>query len=330
MQKNVVITTINKLDSTFICNFVDLDYHVYISGDLKTPHENYTERDNITYIHPVDHDKFKSLSKILPLNHYCRKNLGYLQAIADQVDTLVDTDDDNFPIGDIYTWDSLELSSVTSTDIPNILSMFHGSHIWSRGYPLELVNKNVEMQVKNIPDSYESTVGIIQSLVNGDPDVDAVNRLTSAEYTNDIVFASGKSYIFEPGTFTQGNTQATLWQNSSLFDLLYIPVTVSFRFCDILKMYVAQRCMWERGYKFAVTSPFYHQTRNEHDYMKDFRSETSMYTCLLKLLRETLPGVKLKGDREDIIRVYEVLTKNGIVKDHELLILKEFLKFVLQ
>lgn len=328
MKKNAIITTINKRTDTFVKNFTDLDYHVYIAGDLKTPHQDYIGHDNITYTHPEEACQFESISKILPYNHYCRKNIGYLQAINSGVESLVDTDDDNFPIGDIYTWKTLGASHVTSPGIPNILSMFHDSHVWSRGYPLELVNQDVEMDVKHLPNPEDSSVGIVQSLVNGDPDVDAINRLTSAEYSNDIIFTPGNSFIFEPGVYTQGNTQATLWQEASLFDLLYIPVTVSFRFCDILKMYVAQRCMWERGYKFAVTSPFYHQTRNAHDYMKDFESETSMYTCLLKLLQQILPGVKLKGDREDIIRVYEKLCMEDIVTGHELVTLKRFLEHI--
>ena len=59
--------------------------------------------------------------------------------------------------------------------------------------------------------------------------------------------------------------------------------------------------------------------------MKDFKSEVSMYKCLHKLLTDILPSIKLKGDIDDIVRVYEVLKKENIVKNQELTTLKLFL-----
>ena len=66
--------------------------------------------------------------------------------------------------------------------------------------------------------------------------------MTNQNYNNNIEFVNNKSYIFEKGIYTQGNTQITCWIKKELFHLLYIPSTVSFRFSDILKMYVAQIC----------------------------------------------------------------------------------------
>lgn len=324
-MKVSVITTINNIENTYIKKLIDEGYNCIVVGDKKTDSESYKNSKSINYI-PAECSSFSEFSKLLPYNHYCRKNLGYLHAIKYHASFILDTDDDNFPTTDISKWRDLDHNYVVGPNIPNILKYFSNSHIWARGYPLELISQATQLSTRVINDSDLDSVGIIQSLVDGDPDVDAIFRLTSKEYTNSFKFDSGKSYIMNRGVYSQGNTQSTLWINPELFHLLYIPVTVSFRFCDILKMYVAQRCMWEYGCRFAITSPFFHQTRNAHDYMKDFESEVSMYKCLYDLLTNTLPSIKLMGDKYDIVRVYEVLTQKNIVKDDELIILKQFLK----
>lgn len=323
-QKASVITTINNLNDTFINRFIDNGYNCIVVGDKKTNSQTYKNKRSLLYVE-IDCDLFPHLSKSLPCNHYSRKNLGYLHAIKQGFKSILDTDDDNFPKGDIHNWKKLKHSLVTGPSLPNTLKHFSDSHIWARGYPIELIHSKNYPILKKVNKENLNKVGIIQSLVDGDPDVDAIFRLTSKEYTDDFKFESGKSCIINQGIYSQGNTQATLWTNPELFHLLYIPVTVSFRFCDILKMYIAQRCMWEYDSMLAITSPFFYQSRNTHNYMKDFESEVSMYKCLHKLLCKILPSIKLKGDKDDLIRVYEILKKENIVQDNELTILKLFL-----
>lgn len=325
-MKAAVITTINRLHDTFINKFIDCDYNCIVVGDLKTPDSSYTNQNNINYV-PHECKLFPEISKQLPLNHYSRKNLGYLHAIKQNASVILDTDDDNFPVGDILAWNELDLKRVSGCNTPNILTLFTDNHIWSRGYPLELVNQNQLISTSNVNQNSTEKVGIVQSLVDGDPDVDAIYRLTSKCYNSAFEFKKGIGFIFNKNIFSQGNTQSTLWVKPSLFHLLYIPTTVSFRFCDILKLYVAQRCMWEYDFEFAVTSPFFNQTRNYHDYMEDFKSETSMYRCLYDLLINILPSIKLKGDPEDIIRVYEVLEKKQITKSREMDIIRSFINY---
>ena len=322
--KTSVITTINNLDDTFIEDFIDKGYNCIVVGDKKTNSETYKNKQSLLYV-GASCDLFPQLSKSLPHNHYCRKNLGYLHAIKQGFESIVDTDDDNFLKDDIYNWKKLKHSLVIGPSLPNTLKHFSDSHIWARGYPLELIHSENAPILKQANEENLNKVGIIQSLVDGDPDVDSIFRLTSKEYTNNFKFQPGKSCIMNQGIYSQGNTQAALWINPQLFHLLYIPVTVPFRFCDILKMYVAQRCMWEYGLTLAITSPFFHQSRNAHNYMKDFESEVSMYKCLHKLASNILPSIKLKGDVDDIVRVYEVLKKENIVQADELITLKLFL-----
>ena len=148
--------------------------------------------------------------------------------------------------------------------------------------------------------------------------------MTNQNYNNNIEFINNKSYIFEKGIYTQGNTQITCWIKKELFHLLYIPSTVSFRFSDILKMYVAQFCMWKYGYNFAYISPFVYQKRNEHDFMKDFCSEIQMYNNILKLF-EIFKTIVLNKNPSDILLVYNKLYEHNIVKKEELDILEKWL-----
>ncbi len=99
MFSTSVITTINSYKDTFIKDIEAFSSSLIIVGDKKTPHSDYLNRD-LVYIHPEDESEFSSFSKLLPYNHYCRKNLGYLKAISLKAESILDTDDDNFPICD--------------------------------------------------------------------------------------------------------------------------------------------------------------------------------------------------------------------------------------
>jgi len=301
-----VITTINDFQNTLISK---IKYPAVIVGDLKTNQETYSEFD---YIEAHYESK---LSRLLPFNHYARKNLGYIA--AKNSDCIIDTDDDTFPNKDIFSWKSFKRDMITAPTVPNILRLFTDQKIWPRGFPLDRVNsqQNIETQ----PTSVEPS--IVQSLVSGNPDVDAIWRLTR---NDQISFSDNKCFVFNNNVFTQGNTQATLWIDPNVYYLLYIPSTVSFRFCDILKMYVAQRCLWELDKNMAVCSPFFYQERNQHNLLDDFNSEISMYLQTSKLI-DILQSIKLEGKKEDLLTIYKELFNNGIVDSSELDILSEWL-----
>lgn len=323
----LIITTINSYDNSSIENYSKYNYNIIIIGDKKTPHFSYLNK-NITYIHP-DEKKFIEFSNLLPYNHYCRKNIGYIHAIKNGAELIFDTDDDNYPLENFNSWKDIINNSktISSPKFPNIMSLFTNIDIWARGFPLELINKKEEILISSSTILEKNNIGIIQSLASGDPDVDAIYRLTNKNYKNNIIFDNNKSFICKKNIFTQGNTQATIWIESKIFYLLYIPCTVSFRFCDILKMYIAQKCMWEYDKLFCYISPIVKQNRNEHDFIKDFVSEYSMYTSIFNIINNIFDKIKLNGISSDLIIVYTELFKNNIVKEKELQIINEWLKF---
>ena len=327
MRKNIIITTINKYSKTSIEEYSKHDYNIIIVGDKKTPHSSYIDK-NITYIHPDD-KIFHEFSDLLPFNHYCRKNIGYLYAIHNNAELIFDTDDDNFPLNNFSKWKNTISNSKTilKPKMPNIMSLFTDIDIWARGFPLELIQKKEKIETQISTDLERDKIGIIQSLAEGDPDVDAIYRLTNKNYSGDIVFDQNKSFICKKNIFTQGNTQATIWVDRSIFFLLYIPCTVSFRFCDILKMYVAQKCMWEYDKLFCYISPIVKQDRNEHDFMNDFVSEYSMYKSVFNIINNVFTDIKLNGDKNDLLVIYNELYKKNIVKKLELKIVKQWLNY---
>lgn len=326
-KKAIIITTINKYENTSIENYLKYNYDIIVVGDKKTPHDTYKNK-NIIYLSP-ESDYFYELSNLLPYNHYCRKNLGYLYVIKNKYDIIFDTDDDNYPMENFDSWNSKNMifKFIKSPKYPNILSLYTNIHIWPRGYPLELINKKQNIELEDCEEKLKSKIGIYQGLSEGEPDVDAIFRLTNQNYNDDIKFDDNKAFLINKNVYSQGNTQITLWVKPELFHLLYIPCTVSFRFCDILKMYIAQKCMWEYDKLLCYISPIVRQNRNEHDFMKDFHSEYSMYSETLNLIDEIFNNINLNGNKEDILLIYNKLLENKIVLEKEIIILKKWLEF---
>ena len=72
------------------------DWTILIVGDRKTPLT--WDLDGATYLSVDDqHESSPLLSPRLKLDHYCRKNIGYLAAINAGARCIAETDDDNFP-----------------------------------------------------------------------------------------------------------------------------------------------------------------------------------------------------------------------------------------
>jgi len=116
-------------------------------------------------------------------------------------------------------------------------------------------------------------VGIWQSLVDGDPDVDAIYRLVSNEA---CIFKENEPVVLGEGSLCPFNSQNTFFSKET-FPLLYIPSSVTFRFCDILHGLIAQPILWTLGLHLGFTKATVFQERNAHNYFHDFKSEVPMY-----------------------------------------------------
>lgn len=317
-DKFVVITTINPFTKA-IQKIANSKYKAILVGDLKTP--SYKNK-KIIFLDVKKQRQLPFLTiKTCPYNSYQRKNIGYLYAINNGANTIIETDDDNYPL---KNWaeipNSKNMNFVLSPKTFNVYSEFTKERIWPRGFPLEDILKKAR---KKIVKKDSISVGIWQGLVNGDPDVDAIFRLTNGNRLN---FSEKQSkFVLNNGVYCPFNSQNTIWKKL-FFWYLYLPVTVSFRVTDILRGYIAQRCLWEHDAYLGFTGPTMFQDRNKHNLISDFQSEIPCYLLANKII-EILDKMPLSNSPEDnLLKIYSKLTQLDIVKKQELTSVKNWIK----
>ena len=322
MKKFIVITSIFK-PTEAIEAFSELkDYHLIVVGDKKTPAG--WQYENTTFLN-VDAQiaLSSSLASAIPFNHYGRKMIGYVYAMQQGADIIIDTDDDNIPY-DGWNFPSFEGNYLTSkNDLGwvNIYHHFSDQPIWPRGLPLRNINdKRDKLQWQS--EKTKNKIGIWQGLADEDPDVDAIYRLTS---DTPCIFKKKEPVVLEKGTACPFNSQNTAIQKD-LFPLLFLPSYVTFRFTDILRGIIAQPVLWQHNYRLGFTEATVVQKRNPHDYFKDFESEVPMYLHAEKSLDAVIKAVSNTSVAGNLYNAYEALLKINVVEQRELNVLNEWLK----
>ncbi len=324
MKKTIVITSIFS-PTKAVQKFAQLkDYNLIVAGDKKTPQNWSHPQGGVEYLSVDEQNTMEGqLAKSLPFNHYCRKMCGYVHGIRNGADIIIDTDDDNIPYDD---WDFPEYNGekdVIADDLGfiNVYQLYSKQKIWPRGLPLRLIGHDFELADKITP--RDCKVGIWQGLADGDPDVDAIYRLTSDE---ECVFNKRDALALGKGTISPFNSQNTAIIKE-LFPLLYMPVYVTFRFTDILRGLVAQPIMWLLDYHLGFTSATVFQERNPHNYMDDFASEIPMYLQGEKVVDIVAQAINANmGLNDNLFNAYVALEKEGIVEKRELDTLSAWLK----
>jgi len=316
----LVITTINP-PTRAVRGFAAVGgWKIYAVGDRKTPAD--WESPGVTYI-PVDEPGGR-LALELPYNHYARKMLGYLRAISDGALTIADSDDDNIPNTEWSFPDFDGTFRLTPPDrgYVNVYKSFTSQHIWPRGLPLDRVLAADGALIESEMDPRPARVGFWQGLADGDPDVDAIYRLTQG---GPCTFDDRDPFVLDQGTLSPFNSQNTAVR-AELFALLYLPATVTFRFTDILRSYVAQPIMWAAGFRLGFLGATVFQERNEHDFTKDFESEVPCYLQVREAVDAVAGTCRLDRSVEDnLAAAYEELHRRGIVQDQELPLLDAWL-----
>jgi hypothetical protein len=297
------------------------NYQLIVVGDNKTPADWCCT--NVDYISVIQQEKLDfELAKFLPYNHYCRKMLGYLKAIQNRADYIIDTDDDNIP-KDNWSFPEFENKFDCISEnkgFINIYQLYTKQKIWARGLPLNLITTQFDLE-KSLK-LKDCKIGIWQGLADEDPDVDAIYRLTS-----DIpcYFNERKPVVLGKGSISPFNTQNTIIRKE-LFALMYLPTYITFRFTDILRGLVAQPIMWLYDYHLGFINATVVQKRNPHDYMKDFISEIPMYQHCEKVIELVSNSISSSESIEiNLYNAYKSLLKENIVCDNEMRTLKAWL-----
>ena len=127
---------------------------------------------------------------------------------------------------------------------------------------------------------------IQQGLVNGDPDVDAIYRLTRINENLNIKFdENAPPLVLNNKQYAPINSQNTFYHYDSFFTLIF-PLNVTFRECDILRGYIAIRLLQEINGRVAFMPPNAFQIRNSHNYHKDYLDEKRLYESIYKFVKD--------------------------------------------
>lgn len=295
----VIITTINRPTETILKHINNTEYDVIIVGDNKTP-DDYKNLNCIYLDIPSQQKLFPELSELLPYNHYCRKNLGYLYAIKKGYKIIYETDDDNIPydnFDNILQYNNIQMITEQNNTWINIFKYFtNNAYIWPRGFPLSLLKNEPNYLIQNT----DKTPSIINGLVENDPDVDALFRIICNDQDY-IKWNKNECILIDNTNVCVFNTQNTFWLNPELFISLLIPCSVSFRYCDILRGIINNIILKKTDNYMMYSSPNVVQYRNEHNLISDFKSEYEMY-----IHNETILDY-IENDIENITSVKELL-----------------------
>jgi len=323
MKQAIVFTTINQptIAVKKFRELTDPDTIIVVVGDKKTPSNWHlqgveflaTDRQEMLY------PKF---SKLVPFNHYARKNIGYLHAINLGATTILDTDDDNIPY-DSWKFDQYRKQSrfeASFNGFANVYSIFSNDLIWPRGLPLE----NIYNKPRLLEQSQESTNPIRQHLADLDPDVDSIYRLI---FKKSITFEQNSySIVLGSNCHSPFNSQNTYFDIES-FPLLYLPSFVSFRMTDIWRSFVALKICKLLNWKISFSNADVYQDRNQHNLVKDFEDEIPGFLNNKRILEilDSLIIDKLQPS-DLMLQYYRELVSHNIIEQQEIALLEVWLE----
>ena len=270
-DKWIVVTTIHYPTPALIQLSQLQGWKLVVVADKKTPSDWYLEGCDFLSVERQQGLGY-SIIKCLPWNHYSRKNIGYLWAIAHGAKVIYDTDDDNLLYGDIPFLRSEEemLTCATVEPVWNVYAHFGQPSVWPRGFPLQSIQTAPCQTMK-----YGVARPLVQQMVvDNDPDVDAIFRLTRPL---PVMFQRSSPPLCLPqGTFCPFNSQSTLFQSEAFWGLV-LPITPAFRVCDIWRGYWVQRLLWDIGGNLCFAPPVAYQERNVHNFFSDYVNEQDLY-----------------------------------------------------
>lgn len=284
-DKWIVVTSINPPTDAIKVFASQEGWRTVVVGDTKSPED--WEYENCTFLGVEKQKKLGyEVYNLLPFKSYARKNIGYLYAIQHGAKVIYESDDDNIPTNGIISIpEETKIQSYVYEEdkiAVNVYAHFGRPDVWPRGFPLNQI-KPATRETSEPKKTKASTklVPIQQGLANGDPDVDAIYRLTQPLK---IIFDDSDPISIPEGMMCPWNSQNTFFHESAFWGTL-IPITTTFRVCDIWRSYWVQRILWDIGGELAFLPASVEQIRNPHDYLEDFKDEIDLYVKAEKLIR---------------------------------------------
>lgn len=321
MSVTIVTTTIQpptKATHKFVEIADKNEWPFIIVGDTKTPHDLYHDlqkNHNVVYLDPnVQANLYPELSDIIGWKSIQRRNIGFVYAYQYfNSDWIATVDDDNIPYdrwgeelgGSVSLLEFTPPSTVydpiacmvavdreTFTDLHDVNQP---PPFWHRGFPLELRDDR-RYTYRSIRECCleasfdERHIGVWAPMWDGDPDIDALARLT---YSPDarLFMANGRyDGFYSPHTFSPFNSQNTFIRRDLIPYYAVLPHIG--RMDDIWGGYHLEKIMFELQGTPAVAyhTPTVVQERNPQDLVTNLEKEIIGYRHTLDFINEPLPA----------------------------------------
>lgn len=304
----IVSTTINK-PTVATLKFAEQarrkNWLFLMVGDTKTPHDEYKkleeENSNFEYLDPETQEReYKELSDCIGWKTIQRRNVGFAHAYKIGEKIVASVDDDNIPYDNwgenIFVNQEIDLDLWNNSNLAfDPYSVTNNSHIWQRGYPIDLVRS----RTNNIYQGKVKRKVLIQNdLVDGDSDIDATCRLLQKP-----IVKFNKIDPFSSSQYTPFNSQNTFLSRDVFPHYSCWPGVG--RFDDILGGYYVQAKL---NINPIFCSSTVYQDRNEQDLIKNLSDELLGYKFAKEFLATDCSlesATWIPKQTLDFINVYE-------------------------
>ena len=185
MKKTIVTTTINPPTEAILKFCEKKDWNLIIVGDKKTPEEPYQSLGKkfpqVCYYSPKEQERdFPKLSETIGWNCIQRRNFGFVKAYNSGSEIIASVDDDNIPYEnwgkDLFVGKEIECFCYNpKREVFDPLSITKSNFLWHRGFPIELLE---ERKKNKSLGKIKRKVLVQANLWNGDPDIDAMARIS--------------------------------------------------------------------------------------------------------------------------------------------------------
>jgi hypothetical protein len=225
----------------------------------------------------MQEEKYKEISDIIGWRTIQRRNIGFIFAYHMGADVLATVDDDNIPYDNwgqnLYVGKTIDVDLYEpELNVFDPLSITKDNYIWHRGYPIEYLQKRHRVEYKG---KTKRKVLVQADLWDGDPDIDAMARLTYKP----IVKYSDITEPYCSNAIAPFNSQNTFLAREVIPFYSVLPFTG--RMDDIWGSYILQH-YFPNSVIYSPASVY--QDRNVQDLITNLEKEIIGYRDTLQLI----------------------------------------------
>ena len=295
-MKVIVTTTINEPTEALRAFAAKADWSLIVVGDKRTPEASYVGLPS-TYLSVEFQQKhYNDISELIGWNCTQRRNIGFIEAFKAGATVVASVDDDNIPYqnwGDNLLVDrEVEIDTYKAINgVFDPLSVTNHSELWHRGYPLQLLQTRHQLAYLG---KTLRKIDVQADLWDGDPDIDAIVRITMRPC---IKFDGCQPY--SSVSISPFNSQNTFLSRRVFPHYAMLPQIG--RAEDIWGAYLLQQNI---NTVVAYCSASVYQRRNEHDLIIDMQNEMLSYRHAVTFLKDGYDSPCLPSKAREFYKAY--------------------------